>query len=50
MTATEFGAILTDAATDALLYIAAGVGAGAVIFVVWLGIRQGMKALRTVGK
>lgn len=50
MTAVEFGTILTDAANDALPFLAAGVAAGAIIFAVWLGIRVGLKALRTVGK
>lgn len=50
MTAVELGVILTDAATDALPYIAAGVAAGAVIFAVTLGLRKGFAMLRTFGK
>jgi len=50
MTAVEFSAILLDAATDALPYLAGGVAAGAVVFAVTLGIRKGLGALKTVGK
>lgn len=50
MTAVEFSAILLDGATDAIPYIAGGVAAGAAIFAIFLGIRGGIKALRTVGK
>lgn len=50
MDALEFGTLLTTGATGALAYIGAGVGAGAVILAVTLGIRKGLAALRTVGK
>ena len=47
---TDFGASILTAANNALPYIAGGVAAGVVIFAVVLGIRQGLKALRTVGR
>ena len=50
MTAAEFTTILTTAATAALPYIAGGVGAGVVIFTVWLGLQKGVKALKFIGK
>ena len=50
MDAITFGTSLLAAANGALPYIGAGVTAGVVIFAVVLGIRQGLKALRTVGR
>ena len=38
MTPTIFTDFLVDAATAALPFIAGGIGAGAVIFTLWLGI------------
>ncbi len=50
MTATDFAATLLTGANGALPFIAGGVAAGAVLLAVGIGIRQGLKALKTVGK
>jgi hypothetical protein len=46
---TQFATDMLSAANGALPYVGGGVAGGLVIFAVVLGIKLGLKALRTVG-
>jgi len=50
MDAASFATQLLAAANGSLPYIAAGVGAGVVVFAVTFGIKKGLGALRSVGR